>query len=192
MALAGRGSAADQRLWKRTIGCHTHSSRHLFLNPNSVLCAELLKILVRTFREKEREIFFVFGCRYRLRGPSCLFMCQTFELNLNSVLATSGSFFSSIYHNDAFLLEKLEIRVESSANFRIVSFCIESIFGWVSSLPFSYLVIWFNSVCVRESITSLQLLTARNQDLILGGPEYFWFYIAAESVADSSKQISFV
>lgn len=115
MARVGRGSAADQRLWKRTIGCHTHPSRHLFLNPTSVLCAELLKILVRTFRE--REIFFVFGCRYTLRGPSCLFVCQTFELNLNSVLATSGSFFSSIYHNDAFLPEKSEIRVEGSANF---------------------------------------------------------------------------
>lgn len=90
----GRGSAADQSLWKRKIGCHTHSSRHLFLNPNSVLCPELLQILVRTFREREREreMFFVFGCRYTLRGPSCLFVCQTFELNLNSVVATSGSF----------------------------------------------------------------------------------------------------
>ena len=88
----GRGSAADQSLWKRKIGCHTHSSRRLFLNPNSVLCPELLQILVRTFREREREMFFVFGCRYTLRGPSCLFVCQTFELNLNSVVATSGSF----------------------------------------------------------------------------------------------------
>lgn len=111
----GKGSAADQRLWKRTIGCHTHSSRHLFLNPNPVLCAELLKILVRTFRE--REIFFVFGCRHTLRGPSCLLVCQTFELNLNSVLATSGSLSSNKYYYDAFVLEKSEIRVEGTVNF---------------------------------------------------------------------------